>query len=211
MKKLILTSAFFLLVASASTLQAETSRDWAISGHIGTVDFKSDERPDPYFRGLTHTIDSDNAIKVGVTVSRYYHDFSFDLGLEYIEEVAAISDGRDELGKHSHVPIHIAANYHFNLGVVNPYVGVGIGYSFNDESASAFITDQGMSAEGDDSIFYLAKLGLEHPINDNYSVFAEGIYKKMEIEGEVTFMGRSLDVEADNDSYEYSVGVRYFF
>ncbi|MCW5213320.1 hypothetical protein VU04_10475 [Desulfobulbus sp. TB] len=68
------------------------------------------------------------------------------------------------LGEHSHIPISLGVNYHFNTSMVDPYIGAGVGYSFNDSSESAFIAGQGMSMEVDDSVFYYLTAGVEYPV-----------------------------------------------
>ncbi|WP_339133905.1 MAG: OmpW family outer membrane protein [Candidatus Electrothrix sp. GW3-4] len=231
MKKVIAAGAIFLLASGSQLSYAETQkveleevqqpqqashRDWAISGYIGMTDFDGDEKPDPYQpERRSHEMESDAALTAGVILSKYYKDFSFNLGIEYIQEVTVEDEDGNELSEHSHIPISLGVNYHFYTNIVDPYIGAGIGYSFNDSSDSEFIANQGMSAEVDDSMFYFLTAGVEYPVNDKYALFLAGQYiigdadMKGTIERpEGTFV---IEDEANMDRYEVNVGVKYFF
>ena len=162
MKKLIATGAVLLLAsggaqvlhaeATQETQQEVQARDWAFSGYIGVADFESEEKPDPYQPGVSHEMNSDEAYKVGLIVSKYYNDFSFNLGIELMQEVTVHDEDGNELAEHSHIPVSLGVNYHFDTSLIDPYIGAGVGYSFNDFSESAFINDQGMHMDVDDSL-----------------------------------------------------------
>lgn len=140
------------------------------------ADFDGEEKPDPYQPGVSHEMNSEKALKFGIILSKYYNDFSFNLGIEYIPDIEVTDEVDNVLAEHSHIPISLGVNYHFDTSVVDPYIGAGIGYSFNDSTESAFITAQGMSAEADDSMFYFLTAGVEYPINEKYTLFLAGQY-----------------------------------
>jgi outer membrane protein W len=231
MQKVIAAGAVLLLASSAQLsyagnwkveqkegqqTQQTSHRNCAISGYIGMADFDGEEKPDPYQPGLSHEMNSDEAFKFGVILSKYYNDFSFNLGIEYMQEVEVTDEKENKLAEHSHVPISLGVNYHFYTNVVNPYIGAGIGYSFNDSSTSNFIRAQGMSAEMDDSIFYYLTAGVEYPISDTYTLFLAGQYTigdaDMTGSGQ-TPLGTTIEIEDEGslDRYELNVGVKYFF
>ncbi|MGB5684971.1 MAG: OmpW family outer membrane protein [Candidatus Electrothrix sp.] len=231
MKKVIAAGAVLLLASSAQLSYAENQkveqkegqqtqqmshRDWAISGYIGMADFDGEEKPDPYQPGLSHEMNSDEAFKFGVILSKYYNDFSFNLGIEYMQEVEVTDEKENKLAEHSHIPISLGVNYHFDMNVVNPYIGAGIGYSFNDSSTSDFIRAQGMSAETDDSAFYYLTAGVEYPVNDRYAVFLAGQYTIGDVDmtgSGKTPQGATVEIEDEStlDRYEVNVGMKYFF
>ncbi|WPD24283.1 MAG: OmpW family outer membrane protein [Candidatus Electrothrix scaldis] len=192
-----------------------SQRDWAISGYIGMADFEGEEKPDPFRPGVTHEMDSDPALKVGIIISKYYKEFSFNLGIEYMQEVTIEDESGNELSEHSHIPISLGVNYHFDTSIVDPYIGVGLGYSFNDASNSEFIANQGMHGEIDDSMFYFLTAGIEYPLNDKYALFLAGQYTigDADLTGTVTTPQGTvtLENEAALDRYEVNLGVKYFF
>ena len=166
MKKILTAGAVFLLVGSVQASSAEEQnieskeiqevevqqvvhRDWAISGYIGIADFESEEKPDPFRPGVSHEMESEKAFKFGVVFSKYYNDFSFNLGIEYIPDAEVTDEADNVLAEHSHIPISLGVNYHFDTRLIDPYIGAGIGYSFNDSAESDFIAKQGMSGEHD--------------------------------------------------------------
>lgn len=227
MKKVIAAGAVLLFAGSVQLSYASSyaesgeeeqmlHRDWAISGYIGMADFDGEEKPDPYNPALTHEMESEAAVKFGIILSKYYNDFSFNLGIEYISEVEVTDERDNVLAEHSHIPISLGVNYHFCTHVINPYIGVGIGYSFNDSSESEFISNQGMSGEHDHSIFYYLTVGVEYPVNDRYALFLAGQYTM----GDVDMTGTAthpvqgeiqIEDEHSLDRYEVNLGVKYFF
>ncbi|WPD23928.1 MAG: OmpW family outer membrane protein [Candidatus Electrothrix scaldis] len=222
MKKIIATGAILLLIGGgAQALHAEEAQlktqvcDWALSGYIGVASFDDEDKPDPYQAGLTHEMSSDEAYTVGFIVSKYYNDFSFNLGVEFIQE-ATVHDEEDyELAQHSHIPVSLGVNYHFNTSLFDPYIGAGVGYSFNDSSESEFINGQGMEMEMDDSVFYYLTAGVEYPLSDTYALFLAGQY----VIGDADVTGAIqtpkgtivLEDESSLDRYEVNLGLKYFF
>ena len=232
MKKVIAAGAVLLLAGSIQLSyagnreegQRMSHRDWAVSGYIGMADFDGDEKPDPFRPGITHEMESEKAFKFGAILSKYYNDFSFNLGIEYIQEVTVEDENGRELSEHNHIPISLGVNYHFNTNVINPYIGVGVGYSFNDAtenptiegiSGNEALTGFGMSLELDDSIFYFLTAGIEYPVNDRYALFLAGQYTigDADITGTVQSPRGTFEVEDEGslDRYEVNVGVKYFF
>ena len=231
MKKVIAAGAVLLLASGTQLAYADnhkveqeegqqtqqmSHRDWAISGYIGIADFDGEEKPDPYNPALSHEMESETAVKFGIILSKYYNDFSFNLGLEYIPEVEVTDERDNVLGEHSHIPISLGVNYHFDTNIINPYIGGGIGYSFNDSSESEFISGQGMSAEHDHSMFYYLTAGVEYPINDRYALFLAGQYTigDVDMTGTATHPERGevqIEDEHSLDRYEMNFGVKYFF
>lgn len=228
MNKIIAASAALLVAGTTQLAHADNhkvsqekgqhtaSRDWAISGYIGMADFDGDEKTNPFRPWITHEMESEEALKFGVILSKYYNNFSFNLGLEYITEVEINDQNDNVLAEHSYIPISLGVNYHFYTSVVNPYIGAGIGYSFNDSTESEFITNQGMSAEHDHSMFYYLTAGIEYPVNDRYALFLAGQYTM----GDADMTGTGIhpvygqmqvEDEGSLDRYEVNVGVKYFF
>ena len=233
MKKILTAGAVFLLVGSVQASSAEEQkvgpeeiptpevqhavhRDWAISGYIGIADFESEEKPDPFRPGVSHEMESEKAFKFGVVFSRYYNDFSFNLGIEYIPDAEVTDEADNVLAEHSHIPISLGVNYHFDTRLIDPYIGAGIGYSFNDSAESDFIAKQGMSGEHDHSMFYYLTVGAEYPVSDRYSVFLAGQYTigDVDMTGSATHpeLGEiQIEDEHTLDRYELNLGVKYFF
>ncbi|MCI5226848.1 MAG: hypothetical protein D3918_09360 [Candidatus Electrothrix sp. AX2] len=226
MKKVIAAGAVLLFAGSVQLSHASPSlgsgetehisyRDWAISGYIGMADFEGEEKPDPFRPGVTHEMESDVAGKFGVILSKYYNNFSFNFGLEYILDATIEDELGNELAEHSHIPLFLGVNYHFYTHVINPYIGAGIGYSFNDSSESEFIAGQGISTEVDDSLFYYLTAGIEYPVRD-YSFFIAGKYsiEDADVKGTVQMPTGTLfemENEGSLDRYEVNLGVKYFF
>jgi len=144
MKKMIATGAALLLAGGAQLAYAKSHetpqgelphkahRDWAISGYIGMAEFDTEERPNPYDPKENIELESENAVKFGIILSKYYDNFSFNLGIEHIPEVEVESDLGHVIAEHSHIPVSLGVNYHFDTNVLAPYIGAGIGYSFNN-------------------------------------------------------------------------------
>ncbi|RWX43290.1 Outer membrane protein beta-barrel domain-containing protein, partial [Candidatus Electrothrix marina] len=152
----------------------------------------------------------------GIILSKYYNDFSFNLGLEYIPAVEVTDEMDNTLGEHSHIPISLGVNYHFDTSVVDPYIGAGIGYSLNDSTVSEFIRAQGMSGEMDDSMFYYLTAGVEYPVSDRYALFLAGQYTigDADVKGTgQTPQGTTIELENEGtlDRCEVNAGVKYFF
>jgi outer membrane protein W len=228
MKKLIATGAVLLLVnggaqvlhaealqATQETQQGTQSRNWAFSSYIGVADFEGEEKPDPYQPGVSHEMNSDEAYKVGFIVSKYYHDFSVNLGIEFMQEVTVHDEEGNELAEHSHVPVSLGVNYHFDTSLIDPYVGAGVGYSFNSFSESDFINSQGMSVDVDDSPFYYLTAGVEYPFSENYAVFLAGQYTigDTDVSGYAQTPQGTIQLEDEStlDRYEVNMGLKYFF
>ncbi|MCI5223454.1 MAG: hypothetical protein D3924_12475 [Candidatus Electrothrix sp. AR4] len=215
MKNIIAAGAVLLLAGGAQALHAETNHDWAISGYIGIADFESEEKPDPYRPEVTHELTSDTAFKAGVIASKYYNDFSFNLGIESMQEVEVHDELDNKIGEHSHVPVFLGVNYHFDTNVIDPYIGAGFGYSFNDASESDFITGQGMSMEVDDSTFYFLTAGVEYPFSKSYTVFLAGKYTigDIDVKGSSQTPQGTMQIEDEGtlDRYEVNLGLKYFF
>ncbi|CAK8719802.1 Outer membrane protein beta-barrel domain-containing protein [Candidatus Electrothrix laxa] len=231
MKKVIAAGAVLLLASSAQLsyagnqkveqeegqqTQQMSHRDWAISGYIGMANFDSEERPDPYSPEITHETENEAAFKFGIILSKYYNDFSFNLGIEYIPDVEVTDEEDNILGEHGHIPISLGVNYHFDTNVVDPYIGAGIGYSLNDSTESEFILAQGMSGEMDDSMFYFLTAGVEYPVCEKYTVFLAGQYSigDADVAGSgQTPQGTTIEIEQETtlDRFEVNVGVKYFF
>ncbi|MCI5212598.1 MAG: hypothetical protein D3910_28280 [Candidatus Electrothrix sp. ATG2] len=99
--------------------------------------------------------------------------------------------------------------------MIDPYIGVGFGYSFNDASESDFIANQGMSMEVDDSTFYFLTAGVEYPVSNNYALFLAGQYTigDLDVKGSVQTPQGTMQIEDEGtlDRYELNVGVKYFF
>ena len=161
-------------------------------------------------------MESEKALKFGIILSKYYNDFSFNLGLEYIPAVEVTDEMDNTLGEHSHIPISLGVNYHFDTSVVDPYIGAGIGYSLNDSTVSEFIRAQGMSGEMDDSMFYHLTAGVEYPVSDRYALFLAGQYTigDADVKGTgQTPQGTTIELENEGtlDRCEVNAGVKYFF
>ncbi|XOF32364.1 MAG: OmpW family outer membrane protein [Candidatus Electrothrix sp. YB6] len=228
MKKMIAAGAVLLLTGSGAQLvhagpvekEQKTGqgmhRDWAISGYVGAAYFDSEEKPDPFRPGVTHEMESDDVYKFGIILSKYYNDFSFNLGIEFMEETEVHDELDNKLAEHSHVPISLGVNYHFDTRLLDPYIGAGIGYSFNDGSESDFIAAQGISSEMDDSTFYFLTAGVEYPLSDRCAVFLAGQYTigDTDMKASVNSPQRgTMEMEAEStmDRYEVNLGVKYFF
>ena len=218
MRKITIAAISVLVTGSLQTAvhAEEAARDWAVSVYGGMMHFVDTEtRPDPYRPHLmSHEIESDDGYKIGFKVSKYYcPNVSVDLGIEFTNEIEDVADGKDVLGEHSHVPIYAGANYHFNtVYPVTPYIGAGIGYSFNDGTESDFLAQQGLHTETDDSFFYFLTAGLEYALNDRYALFAAGQYSLGDMEGKGTMPGLGqMEDEQSMDRYEFNIGVKYFF
>jgi hypothetical protein len=211
--KVLLTGFFILSVSGVQTLHAETNRDWALSGYVGIAEYDTEEKPDPFQR-ITHEISSETAYKAGIMASKYVNEFSFDFGIEFIQEVDTHADDK-HIGIHSHTPVFLGVNYHIDTSVIDPFIGVGFGYSFNDASESDFIAQQGISTEVDDSTFYFLTAGFDYPLSPNYSIFLAGKFTVADIEGKGTIqtpLGTTqIEDEGTLDRYEVNLGMRYFF
>jgi opacity protein-like surface antigen len=232
MKKLIAAGAVLLLIGSGAQLvhagpaekEQKTgqgthhgwNRDWAISGYVGMADFDSEEKPDPFRPGVTHEMTSDDVYKLGIILSKYYNNFSFNLGVEFMQETEVYDELDNKLAEHKHVPVSLGVNYHFDTNFLDPYIGAGVGYSFNDGSESDFIAGQGISSEMDDSTFYFVTAGVEYPFSDRCAVFLAGQYTMgdTDMKGSINSpqLGTmEMEAESTMDRYEVNLGVRYFF
>ena len=214
MRKLLTAAGICILLGSSGqTVYAGGMQDWAVSGYVGMASFADTEtRPDPFRPHVSHEISSDDAYKIGFILSKYvYTSFSVNLGIEFTNDIDLESDGQ-VLGEHSHIPVSLGINYHFDTTVLDPYIGAGVGYSFNEGSPSDFIAQQGISTDADNSTFWFVTAGAELPVSSNAALFAAGQYtvEDMEGTGSIRGMGERTN-ETSMDRYELNIGVKYFF
>lgn len=128
---------------------------------------------------------------------------STQLGVTVGEVVAG---GRGDI---STLSLFVNAYYDFNRdGKVEPYIGIGLGFSDVDVTFNP--SGVGIVDDGETVLAYQAKLGVSLQFNDNWQGFADYTQRMTEdVEVIVDLFPASLEIE--NEQGLFSIGARYRF
>ena len=123
------------------------------------------------------------------------------------------SEELHDIAKFKQTPLLFTVNYHLDLdSPVKPYVGVGLGYYFNDVSDTERAHNLGIYNQNvDDSIGYHITAGIEYPVTDDYLLFLAGRYVKNEADVSATTPAGYKEDTAKLDRYDFSLGFKYRF
>ena len=117
-----------------------------------------------------------------------------------------VADGRGDISSYG-----VFANlyYDFNKnGMIEPYLGVGIGFMSVDVDYSP--SNVGIIDDSDKVFAYQLKAGATYNISSNFGIYGEYAYRASEdIEVNNDLFPGSLDIE--NEQHIFSVGLRYKF
>ncbi|MEE2878579.1 MAG: porin family protein [Pseudomonadota bacterium] len=117
-----------------------------------------------------------------------------------------VADGRGDISSTS---VFVNAYYDFNRGgAIEPYLGVGIGYS--DVEVTYQPSGINVINDSESKFAYQAKAGATYALNPQWGIYAEYAYRATEdIELENQLFPGTLEIE--NQQHLVSVGVRYRF
>lgn len=154
------------------------------------------------------------------------------LDWEYISRDITIDDDvdplSDDLGTLTMMPLMLTAQARFaNLGIVVPYLGFGLGISFNSISKGEWAEDveDGLEAiygvnfdvnyEVDHSFAFKVPIGVDIFVTDNiaFNVEAKYFYTKPSVDIEIEALGLSIDEddEVDQSTFSFGLGASYYF
>ena len=239
-KKNLLAASIATLVAVPSiTLAADNP--WYVGININSVDVDDIESTSTtQVAGVTRNLnlDSDSdtgfGIKVGKTLFTNANGNQFSLELNYNNVEADIdgivfqgnqfsTDAGTAEGDVEVESILLRAIYQFELGLLDPYVGFGIGSTdlevdarYGGSIGSASQTQPPFASEGSSEFSYQFRVGAEYEISDNLGLFLE--YTRTETD-DVTFQRlgggpgglATTTQEADLDIDSINFGINYRF
>ncbi len=113
-----------------------------------------------------------------------------------------------ELGNAMLLPPTLTLQYHFNpKGVLSPYVGAGINYTFfySENAAGGAITDIDLK----DSFGLVLQAGVDFKVNDKWSFNVD--LKKIWLNTDVSINGGGVTAELDINPWIFGVGFGYTF
>jgi len=156
----------------------ETQRTQSVAGVTRNIDIESDDETGYGFTIGRNVLTQANGNTLGIELN--YSNSDNDLEeLGFMSNVFLSSDNRAS-GSTEIDTLLIRAKYQFDLGLIKPYVGVGIGES-DVEVAALYGMSIGSSlgtqppfASGNDSATAIElRLGAEYQLSDQFGIFAE--------------------------------------
>jgi len=120
-----------------------------------------------------------------------------------------------KLGSTQHLPPTLSAVYYpmGNSGLVQPYVGAGINYTwfFNDKLASSAESKGFRGLDIKNSVGWAAQVGADIDLGSNLLLNAQLRYIDIETTGTTNYGGAKVKVDLDVDPLVYMVGIGYKF
>jgi outer membrane protein len=180
---------------------------FGIGVRVGYGDYSDDDQT---FSGGKVELESDGAFMYGVNLTYFLHEyFSLELGVDYSETDVYLnySSGMSgKAGELEQIPVLLTGRMHFSTNhKVTPYLGVGIGYYFND-----FDNDSGSpNIDIDDSFGFHVNGGLEVFITDDAAINLDMKYVWEEVDVDNNFPGS--DEEFKRNQFVAGVGLKYYF
>ncbi|MEM5515717.1 outer membrane beta-barrel protein [Henriciella sp. AS95] len=117
-----------------------------------------------------------------------------------------VADGQGEI---TNTAIFVNAYYDFNRGgTIEPYLGVGIGYS--DVDVTYKPSNIGVIDGSEGKFAYQARAGATYALSNNWGIFGEYTYRATE---DVEFQNQLFPgtLEIENQSHIFAIGARYRF
>jgi len=229
------------ILATTAASNAHAENDWYVGINLDTVDVSDvNTASDAPVGNVTRRLDlvSDDDTGIGIKVGRTLfttnagHQFSLELNYANsehdLENIAFMgnnflaSDGRGE-GEIEVETLLLRAQYKFELGAIDPYIGIGIGsVDFSGDgrygaSVGSAPQSQPPFFNADDSASAVQlRLGAEYSLNDNVGLYVE--YTNTDVD-DVSFARRgggpgglaTTTQVGDFDFDTFSFGVNYRF
>jgi outer membrane protein len=180
---------------------------FGIGVRVGYGDYSDDDQT---FSGGKVELESDGTFMYEVNLTYFLHEyFSLELGVDYTETDVYLNYSSGMSGKAGdleQIPVLLTGRMHFSTNhKVTPYLGVGIGYYFND-----FDSDSGSSnIDVDDSFGFHVNGGLEVFITDDAAINLDMKYVWEEVDVDNNFPGS--DEEFKRNQFVAGVGLKYYF
>ena len=240
-KKMILPTTIIATMGIASISTANADSGWYIGAKLNFVDGTDvDSTSTEPVAGVSRRLrvdgdsDTDLGIHIGKTIWKSKSGDSLSLELSYADseqDISSItfmdnnfsaSQGTAE-GSFSFESILLSAIYKWNIGQVNPYVGLGVGsVDFDVDGRYGGSVGLGQQASppfatsGDSATAINFRVGLEYNISKQFGLFAE--YSKTDVDDiEFSRTGggpgglATTSQEGDFDFDTFSIGVNYRF
>jgi outer membrane protein len=146
--------------------------------------------------------------------------FSLEASIGYLKTDMDVEAGGDKegYGTLTQIPILLTARYHIAVNEkVSPYVGVGIGYYYNDmdnaDGSGDFFqgAPSGVEAFADNAFGFHLNAGAEFFINKNLALNVD--LKYLLSSTDIGFDGAGYD-ESDSsrlNAFTFGVGIKYYF
>lgn len=198
-------TSMLLFCGNASLAQDNEGR-FGVGARAAFVDYSNDDRT---FSGVGEVeLEPDDAVMYEVNLTYFPHEyFSLELGVDYVEtdvDVNGVGISGDG-GEMEQVPVLLTGRFHFSTNPkVTPYLGVGIGYYFNDFDSNRDSPD----VEVDDSIGFHVNGGIEVFVADDAAINLDIKYIWNEID--VDLPGSS-DEEFYLNQFVTGIGFKYYF
>jgi len=215
MKKTLSTLAIALFVATPA--MAYEPGDWIFRGGVTQID--PDTASDPVTIDGADSggeIDVESDTQLGLTAT---YMLSNRLGIEVLAatpftHTVVATEGLSGLGDIADVtvlPPTISAVYYLTDGKkFNPYVGVGINYSFmyDEDGKGSF---DGERVKIDDSVGVAIQVGSDFEINPRLHFNASVRWIDIESDAKLSLSGQTVETTADIDPLVYSLMLGYDF
>ena len=231
MRKIIpLAAAAAALALPLSSVAAEKG-DWII--RVGPTNVDPDTSADPFdIAGLAQVeVDVDDAWALGVTATYMVTD---KFGVELLAATPfkhdiTVNGANIDAGETEHLPPTLTVNWYPRGGQEGwqPFVGIGVNYTyfFSEDVDSDLETALGIITEPvtgrtdpipsnlsiDESWGFAGRLGVDYPINENWSATASMWYLDIGTEATIRNSLGNFKADIDIDPFVYMIGVAYSF
>ncbi|UCG79928.1 MAG: OmpW family protein [Desulfobacterales bacterium] len=197
----------FLLFCGNVGLAQDNQGRFGVGARVAYVDYSDDDQT---FLGVEVELEPDDAVMYEVNLTYFLHEyFSLELGVDYVEtdvDINALGMSGDD-GEMEQVPVLLTGRMHFSTNPkVTPYLGVGMGYYFNDFDSNRDLPD----IDVDDSFGFHVNGGIEVFITDDAAINLDIKYIWNEVDVDINLPG-SGDEEFKVNAFVAGAGIKYYF
>lgn len=202
---------FFGNVGHAQDMEGK----FGVGARAAYVDYSNDH----YVVGGARTkVEPDDSGMYGVNLTYFVHRYaSFELSAYHTETDVELRrlGSSGTAGELTQIPVLLTARMHFSTNPkVNPYIGAGVGYYWNDfdtnRAEAAGIYGQPVDLEVDDTYGFHVNAGIEVFVIDNLAINVDIKHIWTDVELEVNIPG-STDEDLNINAFVTGVGLKYYF
>jgi outer membrane protein len=197
------------------SLAQDMEGKFGVGARAAYVDYSNDHY---VVRGVRVKTEPDDSGMYGVNLTYFFDRYaSFELSADYTEadvELSALGLSGNA-GAIEQIPVLLTVRIHFSTNPkVNPYVGGGVGFYFNDfdtdRPVAEFIYGPGADIEVDNTYGFHVNTGIEVFVIDNLAINLDIKYIWSDVEAEVNVPGFT-DEEFNLNALVTGVGLKYYF
>ena len=205
-----------LMIFAGSAMAMDTAGKMGIGLELGYNQISDSSIPDA--PGVD--AEFDGAFVFGANADYFFTDyFSLEMFLGYTEtEVDATGYGTSiDMGEVTQVPWTLTARLHYpNESIVSPYIGVGVGYYFNEFDESSFLVNAAApktyELDMENSFGFHINGGTEVFVNVNVAFDLDLKYTWNNADFDENLNGVTISSgDLDLDAFTATVGVKYYF